>query len=135
MDGLTDDEIMWFVIAMDCKLVGGGPEGQDSILARVSFVNYFGNCVYDKFIKPLKNVTDYRTDTSGIKPEDIGQGEDFEKVQKEVFNIVQGKILVGYSVKKNLKLLALPPHPKENIRECDTSTYNPFQKVTVGQKI
>ena len=27
MDGLTDDEIMWWVIAMDCKLVGVGPEG------------------------------------------------------------------------------------------------------------
>ena len=110
------------------------PQGQDSILARVSFVNYFGNCVYDKFIKPLKKVTDYRTDISGIQPKDFDEqgAEDFEKVQKEVLNIVQGKILVGYSVKKNLKLLALPPHPKENIRECDTSTYNPFQKIFRG---
>ena len=110
------------------------PLGQDSILARVSFVNYFGNCVYDKFIKPLKKVTDYRTDISGIQPKDFDEqgAEDFEKVQKEVLNIVQGKILVGYSVKKNLKLLALPPHPKENIRECDTSTYNPFQKIFRG---
>ena len=47
-------------------------------------------------------------------------------------SVEQGRIIVGYSVKKNLKLLALPPHPKENIRECDTSIYNPFQKVFRG---
>lgn len=30
------------VVAIDCEMVGTGPEGKDSILARASIVNYFG---------------------------------------------------------------------------------------------
>ena len=42
-------------------MVGVGEKGSDSILARISIVNQFGNCVYDKFVKPTEEVVDYRT--------------------------------------------------------------------------
>ena len=48
-------------IAMDCEMVGVGETGSDSILARISLVNQFGKCVYDKFVKPTEEVVDYRT--------------------------------------------------------------------------
>lgn len=62
-------------VAMDCEMVGVGPGGEESILARVSIVNYFGKCVYDKYVKPTEKVTDYRTAVSGIRPDDIEHGE------------------------------------------------------------
>lgn len=62
-------------VAMDCEMVGVGPEGEESMLARVSIVNYFGKCVYDKYVKPTEKVTDYRTAVSGIRPADIKNGE------------------------------------------------------------
>ena len=63
------------IIGMDCEMVGVGYGGKDSILARVSIVNHFGNCIYDKYVKPREKVTDYRTAVSGIRPKDIEHGE------------------------------------------------------------
>lgn len=62
-------------MAIDCEMVGVGHDGEDSILARVSLVNQFGKCIYDKFVKPTERVTDYRTAVSGIRPADIKDGE------------------------------------------------------------
>lgn len=62
---------------MDCEMVGAGPKGEDSIVARVSIVNQFGKCVYDKYVKPTEEVTDYRTAVSGIRPENINTGRIF----------------------------------------------------------
>ena len=55
-------------------MVGVGEDGKDSILARASIVNQFGQCVYDKYVKPLETVTDYRTHVSGILPEHLKKG-------------------------------------------------------------
>uniref|UniRef100_A0A1A7XHM2 RNA exonuclease 4 n=1 Tax=Iconisemion striatum TaxID=60296 RepID=A0A1A7XHM2_9TELE len=113
-------------VAIDCEMVGVGPDGEDSILARVSIVNMFGKCIYDKFVKPTEKVTDYRTAVSGIRPEDIKDGEDMQTVQKEVANILQGRIVVGHAIHNDLKILFLD-HPKKNIR--DTQRYKPFKKI------
>ncbi|KAL0808879.1 hypothetical protein ABMA28_012549 [Loxostege sticticalis] len=116
-------------IAMDCEMVGVGYDGNDHMLARVSLVNKFGDCIYDKFVKAREEVIDYRTEVSGIRKEDMLNGEDFTTVQKEVAEIIKGRILVGHSLKNDLSVLFLS-HPKRNIR--DTSRYKPFRKVTKG---
>ncbi|NXS43285.1 REXO4 exonuclease, partial [Balaeniceps rex] len=112
-------------VAMDCEMVGVGPKGEDSIVARVSIVNQFGKCVYDKYVKPTEKVTDYRTAVSGIRPENINTGEDFKTVQKEVADILNGRILVGHALCNDLKVLFLD-HPKKKIR--DTQRYKPFRQ-------
>ncbi|XP_053335276.1 RNA exonuclease 4 [Clarias gariepinus] len=119
-DGLTR------AVAMDCEMVGVGPGGEESILARVSIVNYFGKCVYDKYVKPTEKVTDYRTAVSGIRPDDIEHGENFKVVQQEVAKILEGRILVGHAIHNDLKILLLD-HPKKNTR--DTQKYKPFKKI------
>jgi RNA exonuclease 4 len=45
------------VLALDCEMVGVGPQGERSALARCSIVNIRGEIVYDKYIKPLEKVT------------------------------------------------------------------------------
>ncbi|NWU65061.1 REXO4 exonuclease, partial [Pterocles burchelli] len=118
-------------VAMDCEMVGVGPKGEDSIVARVSIVNQFGKCIYNKYVKPTEEVTDYRTAVSGIRPENINTGEDFKTVQKEVADILNGRILVGHALRNDLKVLFLD-HPKKKIR--DTQRYKPFrQRVKNGR--
>jgi len=116
-------------VAMDCEMVGVG-DGTESILARVSIVNHFGVCLYDKFVTPREKVTDYRTFVSGVTKEDLATGEDFEKVQKEVSDILKGRILVGHAVHNDLRVLFLT-HPHGNIR--DTSQYKPFRELFNGR--
>ncbi|XP_070374536.1 RNA exonuclease 4 isoform X2 [Equus asinus] len=90
-------------LALDCEMVGVGPSGEESIAARVSVVNQYGKCVYDKYVKPTQPVTDYRTAVSGIRPEHLRQGEEFEVVQKEVADMLRGRILVGHALHNDLK--------------------------------
>lgn len=121
-DGLTR------AVAMDCEMVGTGYLGRTSILARVSIVNLYGHCIFDKFVKPTEEVTDYRTEVSGIRPENLVNADDFKTVQNEVFAILLNRVLVGHAVHHDLKVLFLS-HPKTSIR--DTSQY--FKKFFNGR--
>ncbi|KAM6184179.1 RNA exonuclease 4 [Erethizon dorsatum] len=112
-------------LALDCEMVGVGPQGEESIAARVSLVNQYGKCVYDKFVKPTEPVTDYRTAVSGVRPEHLKQGEELEVVQSEVAEMLKGRILVGHALHNDLKVLFLD-HPKKKIR--DTQKYKPFKR-------
>ena len=61
-------------VALDCEMVGVGPTPDiDSVVARVSVVNYHGAVLYDTFVLPPNGVkiTDYRTAISGIRPEHL----------------------------------------------------------------
>ncbi|KDR17651.1 RNA exonuclease 4 [Zootermopsis nevadensis] len=117
------------VIALDCEMVGIDT-GKDNMLARVSLVNKYGNCIYDKYVLPSEPIVDYRTRVSGIRPNDLHNGERFETVQKEVAEILQGRILVGHALRNDLKVLFLS-HPRRAIR--DTSRYKPFRKFANGR--
>ncbi|GFO28860.1 RNA exonuclease 4 [Plakobranchus ocellatus] len=116
-------------VAMDCEMVGVGQGGEESILARVSIVNHYGVCLYDKFVLPRERVTDYRTHVSGVTKENLSTGEEFTKVQQEVSEIIKGKILVGHALHNDLKVLFLT-HPHKMIR--DTSKYKPFRQLLKG---
>lgn len=56
-------------------MVGVGPEGSESVLARVSIVNFHGAVVLDRFVRPREKVTDYRTWVSGVREEDLRSGK------------------------------------------------------------
>lgn len=118
------------MIGIDCEMVGVGHRGEDSILARISLVNHFGHCIYDKFVKPTEKVVDYRTPVSGIRPTDIAGGADFKAVQQEVAEILRGRVLVGHSLKHDLRVLFLD-HPRRDIR--DTASYKPFRAAFGGK--
>lgn len=111
-------------------MVGVQLDGQKNMLARVSVVNSKGETLYDKFVKPTETVTDYRTPVSGIRSEDIENGEIFTKVKKEVTIILKNKLLIGHAIEHDLKVLKIS-HPKHMIR--DTSTYWKFKQLTEGR--
>ena len=112
-------------ISLDCEMVGVGAEGETSMLARVSIVNYHGHVVLDEFVLPSEQVTDFRTAVSGITPKLLKtNGKPFQQVQKRVAEIIKNRVIIGHALKNDFKALLLS-HPARLIR--DTSLYKPLR--------
>lgn len=106
-------------VAMDCEMVGVGANGVDSIVARVSLVNEHCECIYDVYVLPTEEVTDYRTRVSGIRPGDLTResgAKSFKLVQKEVADLIEGHVLVGHALNNDLDVLFLS-HPRKKTRD------------------
>ncbi|KAL5334522.1 hypothetical protein BJX70DRAFT_391365 [Aspergillus crustosus] len=117
-------------IAMDCEMVGVGPNpDNDSALARISIVNFNGEQIYDSYVRPKEMVTDWRTHVSGITPKHMLEARTLEQVQKHIAEILDGRILVGHAIRNDLDALLLS-HPKRDIR--DTSKHPAYRKIAGG---
>jgi DNA polymerase III epsilon subunit-like protein len=124
---ILNDKIKDKYVALDCEMVGIGPAGRQSALARCCIVNYDGEVLYDQHVRPQAFVTDFRTKWSGIRTKDLRHGKAiaFPDCQKEVAAIIKDKILVGHALKNDLDVLMLG-HTHTKIR--DTATYRPYMK-------
>ncbi|KAK4159785.1 putative RNA exonuclease 4 [Cladorrhinum sp. PSN259] len=118
-------------LAIDCEMVGVGPGGRESTLARVSITDFHGKQVYDSYVKPREKVTDWRTHVSGIQPKHVHIAREFTEVQEQVAELLRGRILVGHDVKHDLKALELN-HSSKMIR--DTVKFWGFKKYGHGPK-
>ena len=114
--------------ALDAEMVGIGPEGRDSALARVSIVNWENGIVFHSYVKVEAPVTDYRSFVSGIQPEQIEADSAMSllEVRRIISSILHGKILIGHGLEHDLKIIGIQ-HPWCDIR--DTATYEPFMRV------
>jgi RNA exonuclease 4 len=107
-------------------MVGVGPAGTESTLARVSVVNYFGAVLLDEFVRQKERVTDWRTQWSGIRAKDMISGEPclflvfgsnlpfhrysaktFEEVQSAVAELIKDRILIGHAIQNDLKVCTI----------------------------
>lgn len=114
-------------IALDCEMVGVGGNGTKSIVAKVTLIGWNGEILFDEFIKPDRQVTDYRTFVSGITEADLEHAEmDFYMCRERVQQIIQDKILVGHGLKNDMRVLEIN-HPWFMTR--DTAKYEPFMQV------
>lgn len=118
-------------VAIDCEMVGVGPGGHESALARISAVDFHGRQIYDSYVKPVERVTNWRTAVSGISQKEMRFARDFSEVQKEVNDIIKDRILIGHDIKHDLEALKLS-HSPWNIR--DTAKYPAFKKYGNGRK-
>ena len=130
-EGLSEAVEAGKYIAMDCEMVGVGPNpDKDSALARISIVNYHGQQLYDSFVQTKEAVTDYRTRVSGITPQLLRGARSLEAVQADVSSLLEGKILIGHALRNDLDALLLS-HPKRDIR--DTSRHSAYRQVAAGR--
>lgn len=117
------------VVALDCEMVGVGPQGKISVLARVSVVDYYGNSLFDSFVYVEERVTDYRTHVSGVTETDLKNGVDFGIVRKSVKQLLKNKIIVGHGLENDLRALKIEhDHTWYNIRDSATQ-YQPYMRV------
>lgn len=130
-DGLAKDVEVGKYIAIDCEMVGVGEGGYEHALARVSIVDFHGRQIYDSYVRPKEHVVDWRTRISGITPKHMAAARDFEAVQLEVANLLQGRIVVGHDLRHDLEVLILD-HPRKDIR--DTARFSGFKKYGHGPK-
>eukprot|EP00457_Paulinella_chromatophora_P015260 gb/GEZN01015845.1/.p1 GENE.gb/GEZN01015845.1/~~gb/GEZN01015845.1/.p1 ORF type:complete len:278 (+),score=34.44 gb/GEZN01015845.1/:116-835(+) len=104
---------------MDCEMVGVGPDGVRSALARCSIVDWHGKVLYDRYVRPREQITDYRTHVSGIGPKHMTKAHgaiQFQQAQKEIHEILKDKVIVGHALKNDLDALLLS-HPKHCLRD------------------
>ena len=107
-------------------MVGTGPDGATSALARVCIVNSHGAVVLDTHVASAEPVTDYRTHVSGVRPEHLRGAPPLLDVQKQVAEMISGRVLVGHALRNDFKALLLS-HPKRLIR--DTAAYAPLMQA------
>ena len=130
-EGLSPTNEAGKYVAIDCEMVGVGPNPDDeSALARVSIVNFHGHQIYDSFVRIKEAVTDYRTRVSGITPKLLQTARTLETVQADVAKLMNGKVLVGHALRNDLDALLLG-HPKRDIR--DTSKHPAFRQLAAGR--
>jgi hypothetical protein len=67
-------------------------------------VNNHGNVLLDLFVKPKEKVTDYRTQFSGIRPQDIKDGVSVEEASRRVHGLLEGCVVVGHAVHNDFKV-------------------------------
>ncbi|KAM6059439.1 apoptosis-enhancing nuclease [Theristicus caerulescens] len=115
-------------VAIDCEMVGTGPQGRLSELARCSVVNYEGDVIYDKYVQPELPIVDYRTRWSGITKQHMKSAIPFKAAQAEILKILKDKIVVGHAIHNDFQALKYF-HPKDRTR--DTSQI-PMLKQRAG---
>lgn len=104
------------MVALDCEMVGTGPGGRCSELARCSILDYHGNVLYDKYVRPSQRVTNYRTPWSGIRSHHLRKATPFGQARDQVLAILEGKVVVGHSVFNDFAALDVV-HPGHMIRD------------------
>ncbi|XP_019136263.1 apoptosis-enhancing nuclease isoform X2 [Corvus cornix cornix] len=112
-------------VAIDCEMVGTGPQGRLSELARCSVVNYEGDVIYDKYVQPELPIVDYRTRWSGITKQHMKNAIPFKTAQAEILKILKDKIVVGHAIHNDFQALKYF-HPKDRTR--DTSQIPALKK-------
>ena len=88
-----------------------------------------GNTLLDSFVAVAEEVTNYNTEISGVRPENLAKAESFDTVMKKVRGLLRDKIIVGHSLEHDFKVMRYYHphycHPWASIR--DTAQY--FMRV------
>lgn len=108
------------MVALDCEMVGTGPGGRCSELARCSILDYHGNILYDKYVQPCQPITDYRTRWSGIRRHHLHNATPFAQAREEVLSILEGKVVIGHSIYNDFEALDVL-HPGHMVRDTSTT--------------
>ncbi|CAN1320519.1 RNA exonuclease 4 [Linum perenne] len=130
------------VVALACKMVGGGSDGSLDVCGRVCLIDQNENILFHSYVKPPIPVTNYRYESTGIRPEHLRDAVPLRQVQKKVQDYLsngepmwkirprgggRARILVGHGLDHDLDRLQVE-YPAVMIR--DTAKYPPLMKTS-----
>ncbi|KAI9078068.1 hypothetical protein K1719_039993 [Acacia pycnantha] len=129
------------VVALACKMVGGGSDGSLDLCARVCIIDERENILFHSYVKPPIPVTNYRFETTGIRPEYLRDAMTMRQVQRKIQDFLcngepvwkirpkcgRARILVGHGLDHDLESLQVE-FRSEMIR--DTEKYPPLMKTS-----
>ncbi|XP_071731107.1 RNA exonuclease 4-like [Rutidosis leptorrhynchoides] len=129
------------VVALACKMVGGGSDGSLDLCARVCIIDEYENILFHSYVKPQLPVTNYRYESTGIRPEYLQDAMPVRHVQKKVHDFLcngepiwkirprggKARTVVGHGLDHDMKCLEMD-YPLVKIR--DTAKYPPLMKTS-----
>ncbi|KAK0590687.1 hypothetical protein LWI29_030431 [Acer saccharum] len=138
MDGYTREQ---HVVALACKMVGGGSDGSLDLCGKVCIIDEHENIIFHTYVKPQIPVTNCRYETTGIRPEFLRDAMPLKQVQKKIQDFLcngepmwkirpragRARILVGHGLDHDLDRLQVE-YPAIMIR--DTAKYPPLMKTS-----
>ena len=108
---------------IDCEMVLS-TEGFD-ILARVAIVTE-DDVLINTFVRTDLEVEEYRTEVSGVRPQDIASAPHIDEVLPRVRDILdEALIIVGHDLGHDMEVLGIN-FPADKVR--DTAFYRPYLK-------
>ncbi|KAL0898043.1 hypothetical protein Bca101_082004 [Brassica carinata] len=128
------------VVALSCKMVGGGSDGSLDLCARVCITDENENVIFHTYVKPPLPITNYRYETTGIRPENLRDAMSLKQAQRKIKEFLcngepmwkirpsgKARILVGHGLDSHLDCLQLE-YSSSMIR--DTAEYPPLMKTS-----
>nr|GMC67234.1 RNA exonuclease 4 [Ipomoea batatas] len=137
-DELRIDSSRGKAVALACKMVGGGSDGSLDLCARVCLVDEYERIIFHAYVKPTLPVTNYRYESTGIRPEFLRDAMPLKQVSRKIQDYLcngepiwqirsrsgRARILVGHGLDHDLKCLELEYPP------MDTAKYPPLMKTS-----
>ncbi|WCJ20966.1 Exonuclease family protein [Euphorbia peplus] len=129
------------VVALACKMVGGGSDGTLDLCGRVCLIDENENVIFHTFVKPSIPVTNFRYESTGIRAEYLRDAIPLRQVQSKIQSFLcngesmwkirpkggKARILVGHGLDHDLDRLQLE-YPALMVR--DTAKYPPLMKTS-----
>ncbi|GFS45103.1 exonuclease family protein [Actinidia rufa] len=129
------------VVALACKMVGGGSDGSLDLCARVCLIDEYENIIFQTYVKPHLPVTNFRYESTGVRPEFLRDAMPVRQVSRKIQDFLcngeaiwkirsrggRARILVGHGLDHDLKCLDME-YPPILIR--DTAKYPPLMKTS-----
>ena len=70
-------------------------------------INDHGQVLMDTFVLPHRPVTNYRTQWSGVRKEDLNGAPSFAAVRNRVVQLLKGRVIVGHTLTSDFNVRAL----------------------------
>mmetsp|Transcript_21887 Transcript_21887/g.69912 ORF Transcript_21887/g.69912 Transcript_21887/m.69912 type:complete len:302 (-) Transcript_21887:45-950(-) len=94
--------------SVDVECVATGQASSDRAVARVAFVDFHGNVLLDRLVRPEVPVLSYLTALTGIEPGELDKAATLAEVRAELIEkLPANAVLVGQAIKHDIHWLEL----------------------------
>ncbi|XP_050383180.1 uncharacterized protein LOC126799961 isoform X2 [Argentina anserina] len=136
-------------VALACKMVGGGSDGSLDLCARVCLTDEYDNIIFHSYVKPPMPVTNYRYETTGIRPEYLRDAMPQRQVQRKIQDFLcngepmwkirpragKARILVGHGLDHDLESLHIE-YPAVMMRyDIQSGIQDPYEDCVATMKL